>query len=318
MWNRTLIVAPRAGVIEAAQLILHLLPHGKRHSFSMVGDDLSQRDIQGLLVQTKPHLAFTPEEEYQGRLALRELGIPEGAQFVCFHARDSVYFDSALANKGIDYRYHSFRDFSIHTMVPAAEELTRRGYYAIRMGAVVKEALQTTNPMIIDYATNGSRSDFLDIYLLAKCRFFITSDAGIYAVAEIFRRPYAFVNFPVLGRAHTWNPQPFIFKKLWLKAEKRFMSVREILASGAGQFLFAEQYAHADIELVENTPEEIMALTMEVDERLNGTWKMTSEDEDLQQRFWEIFKRYAPTELHGIYRTRIGAEFLRQNRELLD
>ena len=52
-----------------------------------------------------------------------------------------------------------------------------------------------------------------------------------------------------------------------------------------------------------------------MDERLKGTWQTTEEDEELQQRFWSLFK---PSELNQVFLSRIGAEFLRQNRELLD
>lgn len=52
-----------------------------------------------------------------------------------------------------------------------------------------------------------------------------------------------------------------------------------------------------------------------MDERLKGMWQTTEEDEELQRRFWSLFK---PSELNRVFRSRIGAEFLRQNRELLD
>lgn len=56
-------------------------------------------------------------------------------------------------------------------------------------------------------------------------------------------------------------------------------------------------------------------ISVEMDERLKGTWQTTEEDEELQRRFWSLFK---PSELNRVFRSRIGAEFLRQNRELLD
>ena len=52
-----------------------------------------------------------------------------------------------------------------------------------------------------------------------------------------------------------------------------------------------------------------------MDERIKGTWQSTEEEEELQQRFWSLFK---PSELNRVFLSRIGAEFLRQNRELLD
>jgi putative glycosyltransferase (TIGR04372 family) len=41
------------------------------------------------------------------------------------------------------------------------------------MGEIVKKKIKTKNPMIIDYATNGMRTELLDIYLAAKCDFCI-------------------------------------------------------------------------------------------------------------------------------------------------
>jgi putative glycosyltransferase (TIGR04372 family) len=242
------------------------------------------------------------------------MGVPDGALFVCFHARDPLYLESIYPKSNC--HYHDYRDSNIHSYAIAAEELTKRGYYAVRMGAVVKEELRLSNPCIIDYPNNGHRSDFMDIYLGAKCTFFITSGTGIDAIPEIFRRPLVVVNYVPLEFVRSWNASHItIFKKHWLRTEHRFMTFREILESGAGRFLLSEQYEQCGIELIENTPEEITALAIEMDERLKGKWQTTEEDEILQQRFWALYK---PSELHGKIVSRIGAEFLRQNSALLD
>ena len=93
------------------------------------------------------------------------------------------------------------------------------------------------------------------------------------------------------------------------------MTFREILDSGVGRFAEQEQYDRLGLEPVHNKPEEIRALAIEMDERLNGTWSTSEEDEKLQQRFWSLFRT---SDLNGVFLSRIGAKFLRQNRELLD
>lgn len=311
MFDRTLRISHFARLPEQFN---RKLPNGEKHVISIINRDVhGSRDVSGLLARTQVHLSFTAEEESLGCTALHELGIPVDAPFVCFHARDSAYLDAARPIR--DWSYHNYRDSSIHNYVPAAEELTRRGYFAIRMGAVVKEALNTSNRRVIDYATKY-RTDFLDIWLGAKCRFFICDTAGIYAIPTIFRRPIAWVNYIPLEHVHTWKPNDlFIPKKLWLREEHRLMTFREILESGVGRFLQTEKYEQLGIEVIENTPEEITAVAIEMDERLKGTWQATEEDEELQGRFWSLFK---PSELNGVFLSRIGTEFLRQNRELLD
>ena len=82
-----------------------------------------------------------------------------------------------------------------------------------------------------------------------------------------------------------------------------------------------EAYDQRGIDIIDNTPEEITALAVEMDERLNGKWSTTEEDEELQRRFWSIYKvglqsRYG-RDHHRVLRARVGAEFLRQNQAWL-
>ena len=153
----------------------------------------------------------------------------------------------------------------------------------------------------------------------------------------IFRRPVAYANSIPLEHAFTSTAKDlFIPKKLWLRKEHRFLTFREINSSGAGQFLRSEQYERLELEVIENTPEEITSLAVEMHERLDGTWQGTEEDDELQREFWAIFNRSGRSgtfdaelfinqtpgswlgTLHGEIRSRIGTEFLRQNKALLE
>lgn len=311
MWDRTLHVVPFD--ITLLDRLNRRLPGGQVHGNLMPNHD---RDVCGLLDNTPPHLCFTADEERLGKTGIKALGIPEGTPFICFHARDPAYMKTIDVDKDFDASYHDYRDSNIHNYVPAAEGLTRRGYYAVRMGAVVAEALNVSNPRIIDYATNGHRTDFMDIYLGAKCSFFISSGTGIDAIPMIFRRLSMFVNFVPLEYGRFWQSGHLIIpKKHWLRDEHRCMTVQEILDSGAGRFFRAQQFENNGIELIENTSEEITELAIEMDERFKGTWRTSDEDEELQRRFWTFFK---PSELNGVFRARIGAGFLRRNRDWLE
>ena len=153
------------------------------------------------------------------------------------------------------------------------QPVTEKGYYAVRMGSVVKDLLDTSNGMIIDYATNGSRTEFLDIYLGAKCRFFIGSAAGITELPKVFRRPILSVNQLPLEWTHSWGPQDiFIPKKIWLRSEARFLTYLEILTSGIGTGVNGNQYSEAGADPIENTPEEIASAVLEMEARLSGEW----------------------------------------------
>ncbi len=308
MWARTIRVWQFA---RPADRLNRRLPGGSAHviPWPYHGD----RDIEGLLPVTPVHLSFTSKEEERGREEMQALGIGNDLPFVCFHARDSAYLEATFPDR--NWKYHDHRDSDIRSYLPAAAELVRRGYCAVRMGAVVRDALPLSRPGIIDYAARG-RSEFLDVFLGAKCEFFISDSCGVYAVAMIFRRPIIFVNFIPLEHTPMWAPHDMsIPKKLWLRSERRFLRFREIMESGMGRMLKTEEYEQRDIEVIDNTPEEITAVTVEMHERLRGTWKASEEDEELQERLRSLFRG---SKLHGKPVSRIGAAFLRENRELLD
>ena len=162
----------------------------------------------------------------------------------------------------------------------------------------------------------SSETDFLDIFLSAKCRFFISSGTGIDAVPMVFRRPVLYVNFLPMERMHTWGPDDILVpKKLWLRKEQRFMTFREIIESGAGKFLHGEFYEEHGIDGVENSSDEIKNAAVEMDDRLAGTWQTSEKDKELQQKFWSLFQK---GDLHGDIVAKVSTHFLRDHLDLLE
>ena len=104
--------------------------------------------------------------------------------------------------------------------------------------------------------------------------------------------------------------------------QDRELSLAQILTHGVGFCLRASAYESAGVQVIENTPQEIRDLVVEMSERLNGTWQSHDDDDVLQKRFWELFPKNAldahrRRPLHGDTRARFGACFLRNNREWL-
>lgn len=308
MWGRTLWISPFTAALGLAN---RALPGGDRHTVSWrINQD---RDIYGTLESTKVHISFTSAEERVGQELLKKIGIINGSPFVCLLSRSPAYLNTMFP-KG-NWYYHGHRDSNISNFIPAAEELTGKGYFVVRIGAVVNEKLKTDNPMVVDYATRH-RTDFLDIFLGAKCNFYLGDSCGFNAIPMIFRRPLAIVNMIPLEYAPTWSSKYlFIPKKLRLRKERRLLTFSEILGSEIGRFLYSQQYDQLGIEVIENTPQEITDLAVEMDQRLRGVWQADPDDEGLQKRFWALFN---PSELNKVFLSRIGAQFLRQNRELLE
>jgi len=262
-----------------------------------------------------PQLSFAKEEEIQGTEMLTRIGIENGAPFVCFHARDKAYLDIFHPRKSRkEWSYHDFRDCDINNYLSAAEYLANQEIYAIRMGAIVEKKIFTTNNHIIDYATRF-RSDFGDIYLPSKCKFFLGNTSGNRLISTIFNIPIAFANSVPLGVIALGKNDLFIPKKYWSTEKKRLLTFREIIKIGADWWLKGEMFVQAGIEIIENSADEILALTKEMNERLDGACIGNDEDEELQRQFRSLFS--SGHRCYG-FPSRIGAEFLRQNRELLE
>lgn len=295
MFRRVLTVAPWARVIN---IIGSRWQWWAEHQFS---DAQWGRDIHNLMETQPPHLKFTRAEMRRGERGLRAMGIPEGAKWVCLFARDSYYL--RMKEPGNDYSYHDFRDSNIQNYREAAMALMEKGYYVLRMGRHVAERMKLQGPLFLDYAMSEYRSDFMDIYLGAHCAFTISNGGGFDSLPMIFRRPICFVNETPFEYLSTWIPNSLAIWKHHVKDGER-MTVAEIVASGAGLFHRAEQYAEAGITLEENSPQEIKDAALE----------MLTPWHESQDTFWATFPRsnspHNGIALHGKIRLRIGAKFL--------
>ena len=316
MWERHLLIAP-SWLMTPIAMANKLIPGGRIHE---IGNNIqNDRDINNLMNKFPPHLQFTEEEELRGKEGLVKIGIKLGSPFVCLLVRDSSYLSTHL---GKDFNYHNYRDTDVQNYVLAAEELASRGYFVIRMGVYVKKAINSTSPKVIDYATNGMRTDFMDIYLGAKCSFCISVGSGFDAIPYIFHRPTVYVNMVPLGYLWTFRENSIgITKHYFNRRLGKELTLNEIFNHGIGFSVYTADYESKDIELVENTPEEIRDVVIEMAERLNGSWQSVGDDEYLQKLFWKIFPVNAydlrGVRLHGEVKIYFGAKFLRNNRNWL-
>ncbi len=258
----------------------------------------------------KVYLTFTDEECEYGRQLQTRTGLTDW--WVCIHARDSSYLDAYDPHN--DWEYHNFRDCDIQTYMQAADDIKQQGGQSVRMGAIVDTALLSDSPAI-DYATRH-RSDFGDIWLLAHCRYLLGSCAGVTQVATVFGVPVAIANWTHCEFMTCFRDGDIIIPKgVWHVGEKRFLTLPQILQSGAGRYIRAEQYEKAGLELVDSTADEIAALSTEMLMRLNGDWVDTEEQIAQHGRFQAIIN-------NPEYRccgspVRIGAQYLSEHPEWL-
>ncbi len=260
----------------------------------------------------KATLVFTDEEEKRGRLFLSGLGIGEDDWFVCMHDRDPAYLDAYMPTEKELWRARDFRNCSIDNYMKAAEYITSKGGFVIRMGAIVDKPLSGgRNSKIIDYATTH-RSDFLDIYLPAKCRFFLGSDSGLFVVSAIFDVPIALANNPFILLSPFRRDDLFILKITKEKKSSKKLTFDEALSLGFYNNR-AENPFFDEHEMIENSPDEIFELTQEMLESLEGQ-KSSRLDTSVRDYYWQKYISEIPhSELSG----HLGARFASKYKNLI-
>lgn len=262
-------------------------------------------------IQTKyngkpPLLSLRESDRKSGWECLQKLGVPEDAWFVCVHCREPGYAP------GEDF--HNFRNADIDSYLSAIEAIVDHGGWCIRMGDPTMKPLPAMKH-VIDYAHHDIRSDWMDIFLCASCKYFLGSDSGLHAVADVFGTPCAIANKVPMSVVLPYGPSDIgIPKLMWSCKEERYLTFAEVLSAPIGNFRFTRLYSEVGMRVVENSPEDIKDLAVEMLEITEGTVTYSAEDERLQERFKSLVK---PGHYSYGASSRVGRDFLRKYAWLL-
>ena len=147
----------------------------------------------------KPSLQFTPDEITKGRKLLKQMNVDfDNDEYICIFARDSAYLKKVIPEN--NWSGFNTRDSEIDSLIETAKYLIEKGFVVIRIGSVAKKPINFSHKKMIDYPFSGYRSDFLDIFINAQCKFFIsTGRSGIDSVAQVFDRPLLLTNVQEFG-----------------------------------------------------------------------------------------------------------------------
>ena len=323
MWKRVMPIFPYAEIAAQLDWLLSCML-GCSYTKDMIKMTFERNsgvnDVNGLLEKNPtPHLRFSSQEIERGEQSLIQLGISSGAKFICLMARDAGYLKKHLPDN--DWSYHGFRNVDVMSYKKAALYLAEKGYYVVRMGKHVEKEFSVQHPRVIDYAMSSMRSDFMDIYLLSKCYFFITTSTGIDCVPQIFRRPGVFTNIVLPGELLTWYPNRlFIPKRIKDRLTGKFLSFNEIYnALTENKHIkprIADVLKKRNLEVVDNTEDELLEVVKEMEKTMSGELYAEKNNEEPDQ-FWNIFPGELMTGVNEpVYskniKIRLGEDFLRK------
>jgi len=275
-------------------------------------------DKTGYFVKNLPNLIFSDCELKVGENFL-DLVNTSINNFVCLNVRDSAYLSKKM---GVHSSKHDFRDANIESYLAAAESLAELGYTVFRMGAIVKSPLVSKHPRVIDYATNGMRTEFLDVYLGATCRFSISAGSGWDGIPTIFRRPIMFVNHLPIFAPYALTIPVFIHPKSLVDGiSGDFLPISDLVCRKIADRQNTRAYADAGVEIRDLSSEELVEAVTEMAQRVEGTFVETPEQKEMQAKLKHILSTHPklqPTPNYYPIRAEFASCFLSRYPNFLD
>jgi putative glycosyltransferase (TIGR04372 family) len=253
-----------------------------------------------------PLLTMPPEIERRGQAALASVGIQRDQWFVTLHVRES-------GSKKHHADLHNALNGDIADYLPAITEITNRGGWVIRMGDPSMKALPKL-PNVLDYCHSTLRADWMDVFLLAKCRFFLGTSSGPTYVPGAYGVPSVLTNWwPYAQRP--WDEKAIFLPKLYRRLRNGLpLTLSQALSEPFGYCNSTDHLAKREGVTVENNaPDDIRDATIEMMERLDGTVRYEPSDVELREKAERIFDVGGA---HGV--GTLARDFLRRNMSIVD
>jgi putative glycosyltransferase (TIGR04372 family) len=252
-----------------------------------------------------PLLAISADVEDRARFMMSSVGIPKDAWFVALHVREAK---SNVHHASL----HDSLNADIFDYIPAINEIVRRGGWVIRIGDPTMKPLPPS-ANVFDYSHSTIRSDWIDIYLLAKCQFLLGTSSGPAYVPPIYGVPSVLTNWwPPAQKP--WHPQDIFVPKRVRIGQKQHLTLAQSLEEPFGycnSLYYLDTERNAVVE--SNSPAEISGAVIEMFEQLKTTAGDTDEDTALRQRADQIYESF---DIRGM--SRLSRDFLRRHKGFVD
>ncbi len=279
--GRALLLELNKRALTDFKLATHLI-HGVRLPKEQIIDD---RDLHNITENFPPNIWLKSSEWKNGSGWFENLNIEPGAKIALLLGRDSAYGSS---RKDVP-EYHKHRNCDINQFDLAATYLAEQGYYVFRMGSLVETPLAISDEMrIFDYAVNGMRTEFRDIFLGKRCTFVITVSSGYDAVPIAFRKPKVIVNYPCIGSAPLHYRDAILLCKIVRDiSTHEILSIDDLYQRGVLFEYDKRCFDRANCYFQDNTNVEIKKTVIEALEKLiNKTG-----DSEIEDKLQILFRR---------------------------
>ena len=271
-----------------------IIPGGNDHV--LLSSKTQSRDIEGLFSRFDGSISFLDEESALAEGYLRSKGWKVGDPFICLLVRDSKFLE-AYRDPSSNSHYHDYRDSEIETFIPAVEWLAAQGVWVLRMGKSMSRPIKVNSNLVIDYAFDSEKSDFLDIWLFANCTGVISTSSGLDQLAMVYKKPQLYLNALPLGALNSGTNMIWVPKNLRWRESGQDLTISEYLDHS---FYDQACYVAAGITIVNLDESEIKEAVQEFWWTYCEVWATNSDNLELQAKFWNILQRWPRfQEMHG-------------------
>lgn len=252
---------------------------------------------------SQPLVSIPDEDILNGNQILRKMGISEGVWYVCLHVREPGF------HQGWHDQNPGTRNADIETYYDAIDLITSKGGFVIRLGDKSMRPLKAT-PGVIDYPFTEFKSDFMDIFLCATCRFFIGTNSGLGLIPPIFNKLCVLTNWSPVAIPQ-WYAGDLVVPKL-IKESKtgRYLSFKELFETQVGWSQFEKFFIKLKLTVVDNTSEEIKNAVIDMFTILDG--RIENDSTHLVNQYSNIVLKNI-----GYIGSRVAPSFVKKYRDLL-
>jgi putative glycosyltransferase (TIGR04372 family) len=253
-----------------------------------------------------PILHLSDEDEVWSLSALKKIGIEKGKWFVCVHVREGGFLPH-------NDMIQEHRNANISATYLAMQEIVSRGGVCVRMGdPTMKRLPQMKN--VIDYAHLSCKSPRLDVILCAKAKFFLGGTSGIAFVSTAFGVPVAHANMIPIAARGINRKDISIHKLLRHTKSGHYLGLAEIFSSLVANMFFTYQYRDAELDVIENSEEDILDLVLDMFDQLDCNGRTANEDKLLVDRYLSYFR---PGHYGYGAISKVSSRFLRRRQNIL-
>lgn len=238
------------------------------------------------LDRSAPHLSFSADQMKFGEIELAKIGIDANKPMVCLIVRDSGHYS---VPGGVENPQYSFFNFDVLTFQFAAMSLASRGYQVVRMGAGSEKPLGMEIDGVFDYALSPCRSEFLDIYIGANCKFAVSTQTGPDAVCLAFRRPVCYIDVARFSqfffgtKIAYWSPSELL-------RDGNRLTLKEIVSSDVVWIVDPDDFIRHGIQSVRSTPQSIEKLVCGFADLFENGLSMSPSDQAASGRAQKIIE----------------------------